>query len=121
MKQNKLNIIPAILLFFITLFIFLLIATKKDPHSLSSSTLGENYPYSVENIKIMCASDYPNAVYIIDKNNNKYAINGNADVYFTKIKPDNKYKGFTTSILKKGKTDADFLQIGLKICRNEND
>ena len=117
MKQNKINVMPAFAVFMITLIIFLIFAHKKDPHTISASDMGENYPYTRDNVRIKCASDYPDAVYIIDKNNNKYAVNGNADIYFTKIKPDKNYKGFTTAITKNGMTDAEVLQIGLKYCK----
>lgn len=94
------------------------IATKKDPNIISSSSMGDKYPYTVDNVRIQCAANYPNAVYIIDKNKNKYAVNGSANQYFTVIKPDKYYKGYTTKILKKGLSDAEVLQMGLKICKD---
>ena len=121
MKNKRINPMPAILLFAVTLAIFLIVAPKKDPRTISASDMGEKYPYTVDNVKIKCATDYPDAIFIIDKNNNKYAVNGNADVYFTKIKADKNYKGYTTAILKDGMSDAEVLQIGLNNCRNKND
>ena len=118
MKQNKINVMPAFAVFMITLIIFLIFAPKKDPHIISISDMGEKYPYTVDNVRIKCAADYPDAIFIIDKNNNKYAINGNADIYFTKINPDKNYKGYTSAILKDGMSDAEVLQIGLNNCRD---
>ena len=80
--------------------------------------MGDKYPYTVDNVRIQCAADYPNAVYIIDKNKYKYAVNGNANQYFTTIKPDKYYKGYTTKILKNGLSDTEILQIGLKACKD---
>lgn len=76
---------------------------------------GTSYPYTIDNVSINVAKDYPNAVYIEDESGNKYAVNGNAHIYFTKIKTDPQYKGYTTEILKEGASDIDILKCGLNM------
>lgn len=110
---------PAIIIFAIIILpVIVSIATKKDPNIISVASMGENYPYTIDNVRIQCAADYPAAIYIEDEFGNKYAVNGNANQYLTKIKPDKKYKGYTTKILKNSKADAEVLQMGLKICKD---
>lgn len=108
----------SIILAIFILLIIVSIATKKDPNIISVADMGDNYPYTVDNVRIQCAANYPNAVYIVDKLKNKYALNGNAHQYFTQIKPDENFKGYTNDILKDGKTDAQILLMGLKICKD---
>lgn len=115
---KKLVMPVIIILAIIILPVIVSIATKKDPNIISIASMGENYPYTIDNVRIQCAADYLAAVYIVDKSGNKYAINGSANQYLTKIKPDKKYKGYTSNILKNGMTDAQILQIGLKICED---
>ena len=60
---------------------------------------GENYPYSIDDLTIMCQAS---AVWLENTNGDKYALNGIAKSMF---KNDKKYKGGTDLILKPGKTD----------------
>lgn len=76
---------------------------------------GKAYPYTIDNVVIKIADRYPNAVYIEDESGNKYAVNGNAHVYFTNINKDPKYKGYTTKILKDGESDTLILLEGFKM------
>lgn len=66
---------------------------------------GKNYPYTIDNVTIRVAEDYPNAVYVEDESGNKYAVNGNAHVYLTKIKKDAQYKGYSSLIFKENIAD----------------
>lgn len=118
-KIIKKIVIPVIVIFAIIILpVFVSIATKKDPNFISVADLGENYPYTVDKVRIQCAANYSNAVYIEDESGNKYALNGNAHQYFTKIKPDKNYKGYTNDILKDGKSDVQILKMGLNICKD---
>jgi len=118
-KEIKKIVMPVIIILFVIILFFAANLIKKDKNYLSSLNMGDSYPYTIEKIKLQCISDYPDAVYIVDTNNNKYAVNGNADIYFTKIKKDPKYKGYTTNILKNKMTDTVILQKGLILCRDK--
>lgn len=112
-------VMPAIIILAIIILpVIVSITTKKDPNIISIYSMGKNYPYTVDNVRIQCAADYPAAIYIEDKSGNKYAVNGSANQYLTKIVPDKKYKGYTSEILKNNMTDAEVLQMGLKICKD---
>ncbi len=82
---------------------------------ISEKEYGKDYPYTIDNVDIKVADRYPSAVYIEDESGNKYAVNGNAHVYFTNINKDPKYKGYTTKILKDRASDADILKFGFNM------
>lgn len=90
--------------------------STKDPHDISSEILGDQYPYTIDKMRIECVSDYPESVYVIDQEGSKYAVNGNAYNYFLNNN-DKNFKGYTSEILKNGKTDAVILKKGLDFCR----
>lgn len=82
---------------------------------INEKEYGTDYPYTIDNVNVLVAKGYPNAVYVEDESGNKYAVNGNAHVYFTKIKTDPQYKGYTTEILKEGASDVEILKFGFNI------
>lgn len=79
---------------------------------------GENYPYTIDNLTLKVAENYPNAIYVEDESGNKFAVNGNGCVYLTQIKKDKKFIGYTTEILKSGETDTLILLEGFRIYSN---
>ncbi len=115
---KKITLPVIVIIAIIILPVFVSMATKKDPNIISANSMGENYPYTIDNVRIQCAANYSNAVYIEDESGNKYALNGNAHQYFMQIKPDKNYKGYTNDILKDGKSDAQILKRGLNLCKD---
>lgn len=85
-------------------------------YNLSEKIKGNYYPYTLENLKIKATNIYPGSVWVEDESGNKYAVNGNAFTYLSKIKKDNKFIGYTTDILKSGYTDETVLKAGFMLC-----
>ena len=84
-------------------------------YNLSEKIKGDFYPYTLDNLKIKIANNYPKAVWVEDAAGNKYAVNGNAFIYLSKIKKDKKLIGYTTDILKNGYTDTKILNAGFTL------
>lgn len=84
---------------------------KEDPALISVAKYGENYPYTIDNLKLKCEND---AVWVEDSALNKYALNGLAN---GKFQGRGDYKGYTNGILKENKNEADILSKGLEFCK----
>ena len=86
---------------------------KDDPRILTKEKFGENYPYTVDNLKLKCEND---AVWVEDSAENKYALNGLAS---SKLQNDPKYRGYTTEISKTKPLveDSKILDMGFIFCK----
>jgi len=86
---------------------------KDDPSILTKEKFGENYPYTVDNLKLKCEND---AVWVEDSAENKYALNGLAS---SKLQNDHKYRGYTTEISKTKPLveDSKILDMGFIFCK----
>ncbi len=131
-KDRKVNIIFKWLLgtigIFAGLFILILIIgligatsdgafddsnSASDPSILTKEKFGENYPYTIDNLKLKCEN---NAVWVEDSTGNKYAVNGLA---FSNLSNDPKFKGYTTEISKTAPLveDSKILDLGFTLCK----
>lgn len=117
-KEIKKTVLFAITILFVVLLIVLIMVNKKDNYVISAASMGNKYPYIVKSVRVQCSNDYPNTIYIVDPDKNIYALNGSANIYFTKINPNQKYKGYSTLILKKGMSDTEVMQTGIKLCKD---
>jgi len=91
---------------------------KDDPSEISISKYGDEYPFTIDNLKLKCESG---AVWVEDGAKNKWALNGLAD---GKFQGKGDYKGYTAAIEKPnpdmpGTTlgYGSMLSIGLKLCK----
>ena len=116
------KILGVIILLIIIILIFgIILAIKdgnsnevyKDPSVITMEEYGEEYPYTIDNIKIKCEDD---AVWVEDSALNKYGLNGLAE---NKLKNRKDYKGYTNpnNILIEGKTDSWVLNKGFELCK----
>lgn len=85
--------------------------TQEDSSLISTAKYGETYPYTIDNLKLKCEND---AVWLEDSALNKYALNGLAN---GKLQGRGDYKGYTNSILKENKSEADILSKALEFCK----
>lgn len=121
-------IIGAFILFIILGIILVLFVGDTDktsstkvttrPDLVNSEIYGEKYPYTVENLTLKCENE---AVWLVDDNNNLYAVNGLAA---GKLSGESNYKGYSTEISKIDPetnlkaSDYVILEKGFSLCKN---
>lgn len=92
---------------------------KKDvvSWSLKESIMGEKYPYTIDDLILRCEpiSGVNNgvAIWLETIEGDKYGLNGNAQIKFSK---DKSYKGYSDNILKNGKSDIYTPEEAEKYC-----
>ena len=87
---------------------------NKNNNTITKEQYGDSYPYTIDNLELKC-NGY--AVWVVDSNGYKYALNGQA---YSELQQngDTKLKGYTNLISKDAPVvnDNNILEKGLSIC-----
>lgn len=105
---------PIAIIFLVLILIYLFLPNNNSSNIITKEQYGDSYPYMIDNLELKC-NGY--AVWVVDSNGYKYALNGQA---YSELQQngDTKLKGYTNLISKNAPAvnDNNILEKGLSIC-----